>query len=72
MKTIILSDDAYAMVCGLVAPSDDADSKRGVNHAGVFGPIEEVQANFPVTDFWAAIEGKTEDDDFYYDSEAGF
>ena len=55
MKTITLSDEAYAMLCGLVAPSDEADETHGVNHQGISGDAwNELREKFPVNDFWAA------------------
>lgn len=67
-RLVELSEEAYAMVCGLVAPSQEGDHKRGVHHAGVVGPIEEVQSAFPTDDFWKAVS----DGAIEYDEEAGY
>lgn len=66
-RVVVLSPEAYAMVCGLVAPTEEGDHKRGVWHAGVLGPIEEVQSAFPTDDFWQAVK----DGAIEYDEEAG-
>lgn len=86
MKTITMSDEAYATICGLVAPSDDAiesynrktgsNETPGVNHEGITGPIEEIQRLFPREDFWAALSSVHPDDEddapLSYYPEAGF
>lgn len=63
-----LSDEAYAVVCGLVNPSEDADEQNGVHHPGIFGPFDEIRASFPVKAFWDAVEAG----DVEYDAEAGY
>jgi hypothetical protein len=48
MKTIELSDEAYALVCGLVHPSDDIDTEKVV----ALDPTwSEVRSKFPLTDY---------------------
>lgn len=66
-RTVTLTDEAYAMVCGLVARGQDDDYPEGVWHQGVFGPIDEVQAAFPVEDFHQAVKDGAID----YDEDAG-
>lgn len=66
---ITLSDEAYAVVCGLVNPSLDDDNPNGVHHPGIFSEsFDEIRDSFPVAAFWGAVEaGEIE-----YDKEAGF
>lgn len=67
MPSVELSPEAYAVLCGLVQPSDDA-APDGVNHAGIFTATwDEIRAAFPAKRFhvWAASH-----EDFY-DPDAG-
>lgn len=59
---LALSKEAFAVVCGLVAPSDQ------VNHAGIMTEAwDELRAVFPLSDFrkWARSANR-------YNKEAGF
>ena len=57
-RTVMLTPDMFATICGLVARSEGADVLDGgeaVTHAGIFGPWDELRAIFPLDDFrlWA-------------------
>jgi len=53
MRQVALSDAAYAVVCGMVQPTDQVDSERVVANAVVW---EEVRHAFPINEFEAAVK----------------
>lgn len=55
-RAIVMSQEAYDVLCGLVQPSDE------VNQAGIFSPAwDELRKTFPIERFHAAIEERGED-----------
>jgi hypothetical protein len=74
-RTVILNEEEHAIVCGMLAPTDE-----NVNRDGIFSEEwETLQAKFPVSDFRSFFSGprdasthEFDSDGPYYDQEAGY
>lgn len=62
-RTIILSDDAYAVICGMVQGSEDVEVDQIIAPDPVW---DEIRGQFPLADFHAAV---TRGGDITYDPE---
>lgn len=65
MKTVELSDEAFAMLCGMVHGSEEVS---GINQDGIMGNWGELQEKFPREVFEARAKEHGED---FYIHEAG-
>jgi hypothetical protein len=72
MHTIELTDEEYAIVCGLVQPDwmnvEPPHDKDAVNHAGIFSEAwDSLREKFPLENFRDAVSDGVID----YNQEAG-
>lgn len=71
-RNVLLSDEAYTVLCGLIAPNWlTCDEPDAVNHGGIYSEKwDELRAAFPTEHFHQAVRDQRYGEDFY-DEEAG-